>query len=407
MAITQNPYTGAPLYLKDSAYASKFFGGQSMLFQPKRKFLFAAGFLANMESGMMRDVQQQEMAFLVKRVETPKFTFDVDTLNQYNKKRVVQKKINYDPISITFHDDVSNTIFKLASNYIRYYYGDSYQIDYNDWNLDTVDYLRKQGLWGLMPKDQKYFFKALWIAWVNSGRVTYMAFPNPLITDIGFDSLDYSDNGTSEITFTFAYEGVIFQEINASILGQTNSEALRNVQSLFMTGDFIGQPGAGPTGSRAQAGFGDRGYGLGELFNTATTFYGKYNGKPTIRDGLNDFVFRPVKGAVSGGLGSWGNFNFGGIGEAKSSQGLLGGVAGAISPAVDYVNNAGIVDTANNVVSDAYTWGKGQFSTNAAPELQSSTTAAGGIDDSINANISPSSDPPVNNRFLDMQRRER
>ena len=367
-----------------------------MLNQPKRKHLFIAGFVGSNESGLNRFFQESSGVFLVKRVEVPSFDFDVETLDQYNKKRVVQKRINYNPISITFHDDVNNSIYRVASTYVRYYYGDSYNVDENDWTLDTVNYLRKQGLWGLMPKTQKYFFRSVWIAWVNSGRVTYMSFQNPLINNISYDSLDYADSNPLELTFTLSYEGVIFREINASVLGQSDSEVVQNVQRLFFETDFVGQPFAGPTGVRSIAGAGDRGFGLGEIFNTASTFFGKYNGNPSVEDALQDFVVRPVLGSVSGGLNSWGNYNFGGIGSARGSEGLFGGVGQTLSAPLQFVNNGSrTVNTITGAASDAYDWGKSQLTTNSGTQTTTS-----------NFGISSSSDGPVNNRFLNSTRND-
>jgi hypothetical protein len=50
-----------------------------------------------------------------------------DVLNQYNRKRIVQKKIEYQPVQIEFHDDGGDLIRTLWYNYFSYYYKDPSQ----------------------------------------------------------------------------------------------------------------------------------------------------------------------------------------------------------------------------------------------------------------------------------------
>ena len=45
-------------------------------------------------------------------------------MNQYNRKRINQTKIQYDPVDITFHDDSGNVISSLWYRYYTYYYLD-------------------------------------------------------------------------------------------------------------------------------------------------------------------------------------------------------------------------------------------------------------------------------------------
>ena len=61
------------------------------------------------------------VGLLAKQVDLPKFTVETETLNQYNKKTIIQKRINYNPISITFHDDMANATTNLWKSYYQYY----------------------------------------------------------------------------------------------------------------------------------------------------------------------------------------------------------------------------------------------------------------------------------------------
>jgi hypothetical protein len=66
-----------------------------------------------------------KLGLLAKSADQPRFSIATETLNQYNKKTVVQNKITYNPVSITFHDDMDNIITDLWKNYYQYYFADS------------------------------------------------------------------------------------------------------------------------------------------------------------------------------------------------------------------------------------------------------------------------------------------
>lgn len=339
MSIVENPFTGAPLYLKDSAWANKYFGGQTMSNIPKRKFTYACGFIPNrsafstLEGGieLARALSTNTYIFMAKTFEPPSYKIDSEILDQYNKKRVIQTRINYDPVSITFHDDVDNKITQLVDMYVKYYYSDSLNVDYLNWRLDTTSDFVNEGFWGSRLPKEKNLFQAIWVAWINGGSVTYAIMYNPIASDIKFDTLDYSDNTPLEISMTFDYEGVVFKDINAPInlQGGINGQTVSTIRDILFETEEIGQFFEGPHTTQ-RPGQANRSPGLGEVFNTAATFFGKHNGRPTIKDALKDFVFRPLKGAASGALNSWGNFNFGGIGQSKSQGGLLGDVGNAV-----------------------------------------------------------------------------
>ena len=47
-------------------------------------------------------------------------------MNQYNRKRLIQSKIKYQPIDITFHDDNASQITAMWDAYYRYNYADAW-----------------------------------------------------------------------------------------------------------------------------------------------------------------------------------------------------------------------------------------------------------------------------------------
>ena len=68
----------------------------------------------------------QNYGLLVKSIKLPTFNMDVQEMNQYNRKRLIQSKIKYQPIEITFHDDNASQITAMWDAYYRYNYADSW-----------------------------------------------------------------------------------------------------------------------------------------------------------------------------------------------------------------------------------------------------------------------------------------
>ena len=57
--------------------------------------------------------------------------------DQYNRKRIVQKRIDYNPVTITFHDDPYGVTTASWEAYYRYYYRDgNYTKSTTDGSID-------------------------------------------------------------------------------------------------------------------------------------------------------------------------------------------------------------------------------------------------------------------------------
>ena len=120
-------------YLRDYTHASKTFRTNSYQNAPKFKFLFHVYFeidrdaFAGFNGGRAGTNVNFDTNFgiLVKDVRLPSYNMNTVQLNQYNRKRIVQTKIKYDPVDITFHDDNGDTVNGLWEAYYTYYYNDS------------------------------------------------------------------------------------------------------------------------------------------------------------------------------------------------------------------------------------------------------------------------------------------
>ena len=69
---------------------------------------------------------------LVKMVDMPAMKIDTAPLNQYNRKRLSQSKIAFEPIKIVFHDVADGKTLKFWDMYYRYYFADGNEYGKND-----------------------------------------------------------------------------------------------------------------------------------------------------------------------------------------------------------------------------------------------------------------------------------
>ena len=225
-------------YLRDYTHASKTFRTNSYQNAPKLKFLFHTYFETNSQAFP----NNFNYGLLVKEVKLPSFSFDTHQLNQYNRKRIVQTKIKYDPIDITFHDDNNDSVNLLWNSYYQYYYNDGSKpknvlqgfrgsalgevdpygtgnatLQYNDRNIYEND-IGGDDDWGFSggqtdPSSGKKvaFFKNITVFGFNQHNFTAYTFINPMITNFSHDNYSYDDgNGVMQNKMTIDYETVVY-----------------------------------------------------------------------------------------------------------------------------------------------------------------------------------------------------
>ena len=111
--------------IKDYAHASRTFVDGLYRLSPKIGSMYHVFVDVNREVSNIDKNSQIEIGMMAKSVQLPKFTIQNKTHNAYNRKNVVQERINYDPVSITFHDDSADKVREFWYKYYAYYYRDS------------------------------------------------------------------------------------------------------------------------------------------------------------------------------------------------------------------------------------------------------------------------------------------
>lgn len=202
--------------LGDFAHASRLFVDADMRLAPKVKFLYYVAFgintaaLANIG---FKYQHENEINMLVKSADLPKFSIATDTLNQYNRKKVIQTKLEYSPVNIKFHDDNFGVTRQLWENYFQYYYADPVSASmagaYDRTAMKNGGFIRTT--YGLDNNSTIPFFNKITIYQMTKGDWASYTLVNPLITAWNHDTMDYAQNAPVENSMTVAYEAVYYK----------------------------------------------------------------------------------------------------------------------------------------------------------------------------------------------------
>lgn len=200
--------------LRDFQHAARMFTDSNQIYGPKQKFLFHVAFHINkgaLKNLTLAGTYSTQINMLVKSVSLPKFTMSTDKVNQYNRKKNIQQKINYDDISIKFHDDNLGLINQLWQNYYGYYYADPGSAGisgaYNRTAMKRFDNIRSN--YGLDNGSSVPFFDYITIYQMAQGRYVSYKLINPIFSSWSHNNLDYAGGASPhDNDATIQYEAV-------------------------------------------------------------------------------------------------------------------------------------------------------------------------------------------------------
>jgi len=272
---------------------------------PRLKFQFVVEFKTTLGIGS-GDKNYREMikdlSLVVQSVELPSFQFDTQTLNQYNRKRIIQTKMNWNPISISFHDTRDNKWLNVWKEYMKFHYKDGREkfsnfgagnltpdIVENAPNIDEFGFQTPFSKTSIANPDltnansspgdtqgalktgrmatrraykaaeraagfgyEKYYFSQIKIYKQFGGRNGPIADPitlyNPVILSVNNDSLSYADSSPVQWSIQFGYEGVSYDKSVVPKNSYTSMWASAQDTVTGWFGDDGSQSGETPVG---------------------------------------------------------------------------------------------------------------------------------------------------------------
>lgn len=254
---------GVPLVFRESQYAAKNFKinvtgsytGNAVIPRPKFLFFVKFGISKSAIESNLRGFRgtpaysniKDGVIFQIKQIDKPKFNIRTETMHQYNKKRVIQTNIEYNPMTINFHDDIGDKVLRFWSDYYEYYYGDGGRTQITDWKYDVTDRDFFNGStnegWGYRGNfvggsSNMHFLEYIQLYQFYGSIVTSMKFVRPLITIFDHDNSDYAEGreGTG-IRISFDYEGVIYELDGEDVNDDEFDQDFGFVNDYFETDD--------------------------------------------------------------------------------------------------------------------------------------------------------------------------
>ena len=211
------------LFFRDWQHAARLYVDDVYRLAPKPKWMYYAVFNINdgaISSTAFQQQNRQELNFLVKKMDLPRYTLDTERLNQYNRKTTTYTKINYENVNITFHDDNNGVSNAMWAMYYSHYFADrlNSQTPYSDIDppaYQTNTYLPKSafpyrygldGSNGYIP-----FFNSIQLLTLTKHKFTSYLLCHPRIVSWEHDTMDQSEgNGVVENNMSLAYDAVIY-----------------------------------------------------------------------------------------------------------------------------------------------------------------------------------------------------
>lgn len=188
--------------VKDFAHASKTFVDGGMRLHPKHSFSYHVFFDTQFYA-----TGQIEAGMMVKEVELPRFQMDVKKYNAYNRTNLVQSKINYETLTLSFHDDMADVVRGLWYAYYDHYYGDAKQPE----SVYTADYKyssTKPLPFGYSSDMITPFFTAIRIYQLHQKQFSEFTLINPIITNWAHGRHNSSSSDPVDASMTVQFETV-------------------------------------------------------------------------------------------------------------------------------------------------------------------------------------------------------
>ena len=181
-------------HLRDARHAQQIYNQNNFAFTPKTKHMYHVRFEFDPDVGNSATSNafkfQKELSLLVKSADLPSFRASVENKQQYNRKKNIQTRVDYQDVRIGFHDDNTGVTRALLEEYYRYYFVDALKL------IDPANgsprpgsafnprdkYFGKVPVYGLDNDKTNPFFKYITIYQLSRREWFAYTLVNPLLT---------------------------------------------------------------------------------------------------------------------------------------------------------------------------------------------------------------------------------
>lgn len=248
--------TGRKFYMRDFKNAYKFRPDVNPV---RQKFQGYVNFIFNRDlySSLYAEEADGSTEFrttvssLLRTAELPSANFKTDTINQYNKKKIVQTGVEYNPVSMSVYDTVGNEWLTVLMKYFSYYYmnprnktsGASRDTDASTLLEGGADLVGSQfgklgnsvfdsNEAGYNPQLSSRFIERIDYVLYHGGKAVQYSIINPYITSFKLGELDYSDSEFREFNFELEYEKFTVHNVTNFGLATEDLDRFENASEL-------------------------------------------------------------------------------------------------------------------------------------------------------------------------------
>jgi hypothetical protein len=321
-------------------HATRLFIDDTMRLSPKHKFNYYVHFdfdKTAIKAPGFTAKHADEAALLVKTCDLPKFNFDTQTLNQYNRKKLMYTMLNYEPVNLTMHDDANGVINAMWAIYYGYYAKDRHlpTSAYGATHYRPTDTPIDNFRYGLDNNKSADMFKSITIYTMGRRRFVGYTLINPRITNWQHGIRDHSaSTDMAESSMTVEYEAVQYSAGKVSIgspKGFANLHYDVTPSPLSVAGGGVAQLlGDGGVLDGIEQVFGS--LENGSMFDSPASFLG------TVAKGIN--TYKNLKNLSKESLLQEGLNVLSQPGAIESISGGVSGVIGSVFPKNDSGNTA-------------------------------------------------------------------
>ena len=225
----------------DGTYESVHYADDLQIHHPKFKFLFKVKF---------EGFQANDFEYFVYKCEKPKVRFNHTDINYYNFRTRVLTSVIYEPLHMTFLDEVGNSVFNFFSSYIQMMSGTgqgNYGID-TGWGSSSSSIPYANGYSN--KRGQKIILEQIFVnlaAGTSGGPMSNRyTFLNPRIETFDFDELSHDEGSTgSNASISFSYDSILTETQTDSTIyswGKTDLFKAGGSSGMSNSGSVDGNP---------------------------------------------------------------------------------------------------------------------------------------------------------------------
>lgn len=214
---------------------------------PRQKFEGYVNFILNRElyATLYGDQSSNEfrtqISSLVRTADLPSVVFQTETKNAFNKKRIVNTGVTYNPVSMTVFDTVGNEWITTLMKYFSYHFMDPRNQQKTDDRDIAAGNVREGGVenmnssFGAKSENSQFnsnaagynlnssaqFFERIDYVLYHGNKGVQYSIINPMMSEFKPGSIDYSSSDVQEFTMTFDYERfTVFNKLNFNLAAE-------------------------------------------------------------------------------------------------------------------------------------------------------------------------------------------